>query len=56
MQARRTAWAGHEAKVEMEEAVKGRKRFRGAMASYFTCVPSEGDVPAPLDVSAGLPD
>ncbi|BDA49325.1 probable 1-phosphatidylinositol-3-phosphate 5-kinase FAB1C [Coccomyxa sp. Obi] len=32
------------------------KRFRGAMASYFTCVPSEGDVPAPLDVSAGLAD
>jgi hypothetical protein len=32
------------------------RRFRGAMASYFTCVPSEGDVPAPLDTSAGLPD
>ena len=31
------------------------KRFRSAMASYFTCVPAEGDVPAPLDVAAGLP-
>jgi len=24
-------WAGHEAKVEMEEAVNGRKRFRGVL-------------------------
>lgn len=24
-------WAGHEAKVEMEEAVNGRKRFRGLL-------------------------
>jgi ribosome maturation factor RimP len=24
-------WAGHEAKVEMEEAVNGRKRFRGIL-------------------------
>lgn len=32
------------------------KRFRGAMASYFTCVPAEGDVPAPLDVTADLAD
>lgn len=30
------------------------KRFRGAMAGYFTCVPAEGDVPAPLDVAADL--
>ena len=32
------------------------RRFRAAMASYFTCVPAEGDVPAPLDASAGLQD
>jgi ribosome maturation factor RimP len=25
------AWAGHEAKVEMEESVGGRKRFRGVL-------------------------
>ena len=24
-------WAGHEAKVEMEQAVDGRKRFRGTL-------------------------
>jgi len=24
-------WAGHEAKIEMEEAVNGRKRFRGVL-------------------------
>jgi ribosome maturation factor RimP len=49
-------WAGHEAKVEMEEPVNGRKRFRGVLLGVrdgetglrLLDTPAEGDVWLPL--------
>lgn len=50
-------WAGHEAKVEMEQAVNGRKRFRGILTGVkggaagmrLLDTPEIGDVLLPLD-------
>ena len=50
-------WAGHEAKVEMEQAVEGRKRFRGillgvkdgAAGMRLLDTPEAGEVWLPLD-------
>ena len=27
-------WAGHEAKIELKEAIEGRRRFRGELVSF----------------------
>ena len=32
------------------------RRFRAAMAAYFTCVPAGADVPPQPEPTAGLPD
>jgi ribosome maturation factor RimP len=50
-------WAGHEAKIEMEQAVNGRKRFRGLLTGVkdsaagvrLLDTPEAGDVWLPLD-------
>src|SRR5918998_2080279 len=50
-------WSGHEAKVEMEQAVNGRKRFRGILTGVkdgsagmrLLDTPDAGDVWLPLD-------
>ena len=49
-------WAGHEAKIEMEQAVGGRKRFRGVLLGVregaaglkLTDTPETGEVWLPL--------
>jgi ribosome maturation factor RimP len=50
-------WAGHEAKIEMEVAVDGRKRFRGVLLGVkdeaagvrLLDTPAEADVWLPID-------
>ena len=50
-------WAGHEAKVELEQALNGRKRFRGILTGVkdgaagmrLLDTPDAGDVWLPLD-------
>jgi ribosome maturation factor RimP len=50
-------WSGHEAKVEMEQAVNGRKRFRGILTGVkdgaagmrLLDIPDAADVWLPLD-------
>jgi ribosome maturation factor RimP len=37
-------WAGHEAKVELKEAISGRKRFRGPLEGY-----ADGEVRIEID-------
>jgi ribosome maturation factor RimP len=49
-------WAGHEAKIEMDEAVNGRKRFRGVLLGVrddtagirLPDAPADGDVWLPI--------
>jgi ribosome maturation factor RimP len=51
-------WAGHEAKVEMEQAIDGRKRFRGVLLGTrdseagirLLDAPVESDVWLPMDL------
>ena len=53
-----SVWAGHEAKVEMEQAIEGRKRFRGVLLGTrndeagirLLDAPGEPDVWLPLDL------
>lgn len=42
------AWAGYEAKVELREAVSGRKRFRGTLEGY-----EDGEVRLRADLEDG---
>jgi ribosome maturation factor RimP len=42
------AWAGHEAKVELREAVSGRKRFRGVIEGY-----EAGEARMVVEIDAG---
>jgi ribosome maturation factor RimP len=55
-----SVWAGHEAKVEMEQAIDGRKRFRGVLLGArndeagirLLDAPGETDVWLPIELVA----